>query len=210
MVSVVDAVEEVVKSDTRIHDAVRMGIANNRRLAQHIQADVGRITCNKPAVGTIAVTLQRLGSRIKAGDTKYSDIFGRSQLQLRDDISILYMKGSPDITEPGKDEDCFYVKIQGIGTTTALTDDRGLGKIEYKSGDMLKKISGLSAIIITSPDEIVDTPGVVAHLMMALGGRGINVVEVTSSYDKTFLIVDKKDSLNAVGIVRSLINRSRK
>ncbi|MFH1055478.1 MAG: hypothetical protein V1744_05230 [Candidatus Altiarchaeota archaeon] len=210
--SIADAVEEAVKSDLRIHDAIRMGITNNRRLAREIQKEVSSLSGRNTSIGTIAVALQRLGGRIKReADARYSGIFGRSRLQLRDDISIVYIRGlvEPLQTE-GKKTSNFYVNIQGIGTTTILVDDELLDEIRYKKENLIKRISNLSAIIITSPKEIVETPGVIAHLMMALGGSRINVVEVTSSYDNTFLIVEKKDSLKAVDIVRSLINKSRK
>jgi hypothetical protein len=211
MKSISKAVEEVVQSDMRVLDAIRMGIINNRKLAQQIQEEVSKTAEQNAGVSTIAVTLQRLGTRIKTeSDRKYANIFKGSRLQLMDDISILYLKGQPRIDKPETKNGGFYVKVQGIGTTTVLVDDSSMDSIEYKKDELLKRLSSLSAIVITSPREIVETPGVIAHLMMALGGANINVVEVTSSYDNTFLIVDKKDSLKAVEIVRSLINRSKR
>jgi len=211
MVSFAKAVEEVVKSDLRYYDSMRMGIVNYRRLAATIQKDVSRLAGEKPSLGTLSVTLQRLGARMKSEtDKKYASIFGSSRLKLMDDITILYIRGTPQITRPEIDAGGFYVKVQGIGSTTVLADDHALEKLEYKKGELLKRISNLSAIVITSPGEIVNTPGVIAQLMMALGGAGINVVEVTSSYDNTFLIIEKKDSMKAVEIIRSLISRARK
>lgn len=210
MATIAEAVKETVESDMRIYDALRLGIVNNRRLAKHIQHDVSRLVGQNATVNTIAVALQRLGAKIKLlPDKKYSEIFSQSHLQLRDDISILYIKGNPEPDGEEAKSGGFLVKIQGIGSTTVFADDDTLAKMDYKKADILKKISSLSAIIITSPHKIVETPGVIAHLMMALGGSGINVVEVTSSYDNTFLIVEKKDSLKAVEIIRSLIKRSR-
>ncbi|MFH0862401.1 MAG: hypothetical protein V1875_05150 [Candidatus Altiarchaeota archaeon] len=204
------AVDEVIHSDLRILDAMRMGIVNNRRLAQRIQPEVSKAAGQKAGISTIAVTLQRIGLRVKADtEARYSSILGRSRLQLMDDITILYMRGKPQImTQPAR-QPAFYVKVQGIDTSTVFVDDASIELLDYKKGELLKTISDLSAIIITSPAEIVQTPGVIAQLMMALGGASINVVEVSSSYESTFLIVSKKDSLGAIEIVRSLIRRSR-
>lgn len=211
MVSVADAVQQTVKADARVYEALKIGITNNRRLAKHIHAEVNTLTGHNASIATITVTLQRLAAKIQESeDTKYKNIFGKSRLQLRDDITILYIRGSPSIQKPEGDDTGFYVKIQGIGTTTLLLDDEALAETEYKNEDLLKKITNLSAIIITSPKDILDTPGVIAHLMMALGASRVNVVEVTSSYDSTFLIVDKMDSLKAVQAVRNLIKNSRK
>lgn len=211
MATVAQAVEEVVKSDLRIHDAVRMGITNNRRLAKVIQKDVNKLAKQNTSIGTITVTLSRLASRIREDeDMKYDAIFGKSKLQMRDDITIIYLRGNPDVGEPRRGEAGFFVKIQGIGTTTLLVDDESAESLKYNNEDVLKRITNLSAITITSPDDIVRTPGVLAQLMMPLGGNNINLVEVTSSYDNTFLIVDKKDSLKAVEAVRNLISKARR
>ena len=211
MKTISKAVEEVINSDLRVLDAIRLGIVNNRRLALRIQPEVSKAAEQKAGVSTIAVALQRIGVRIKAdSEARYSSILGKSRLQLMDDIIILYMRGKPQIMKPETKPPAFYVKVQGIDTTTVFVDEASVDLLEYKKGELLKSISDLSAIIITSPVEIVETPGVIAQLMMALGGASINVVEVTSSYDNTFLIVSKKDSLEAIEIVRSLIRRSKR
>ena len=211
MKAISKAVEEVINSDLRILDAIRLGIVNNRRLAQRIQPEVSKAAGQKAGVSTIAVALQRIGARVKADtEARYSGILGKSRLQMMDDITLLYMKGKPQIVKPETKPPAFYVKVQGIDTTTVFVDEASVDLLEYKKGELLKLISDLSAIIITSPVEIVETPGVIAQLMMALGGASINVVEVTSSYDNTFLIVSRKDSLEAIEIVRSLIRRSKR
>jgi len=209
MTTVAKAVEEVVKSDLRLQDAMRLGIVNNRRLANRIQKEVNGIVSHNTSLASIAVALQRLGTRVRvAEDAKYSQIFGRSRLQLRDDITILYLTGMPQLraTEGAG----FCIRMQGMGTTTVLVDDDAVDRLGYKKEEVLKRLENLSVVMITSPSQIVETPGVIAQLMMALGGSGINVVEVMSSFDNTFLIVEKRDSLKAVEVVRSLIRRSRK
>jgi len=215
MTSISSVVEEIVLSDYRILNALKMGFANNRSLARLIQKDVSAKVGYNASIEAIAVSLQRMSGRLRTREeSSDTDIFYKSRLQMRDNIRLLYLKAGASFNEPKPESVVdasrrFYVKISGIGATTILADEDGVAQMSVKKEDVISSKTDLSAIIITSPKEIVDTPGVIAHLMAALGAIKINVVEVTSSYDTTFLIVDKKDSLPAVEVVRSLIKRGR-
>jgi len=215
MASISSLVEEIILSDYRILNAVKMGFANNRSLARLIQKDVSDRVGYNAALEAIAVSIQRTGGKLRGAEEQpHMDIFSKSQLSLRDNIQLLYLSAGSIFREPKYDtlidaNRGFYVKIQGIGSMTILADDEGLEQMKIRKEDVLSRKIDLSAIVITSPKEIVDTPGVIAHLMAALGASKINVVEVTSSYDTTFLIVDRKDSLPAIETVRALIRRSR-
>jgi len=204
------AVEAVLKSDLRLYDTLKIGIVNYKALARHIRKQVETLAGEKTTENAIAMALQRTGKKIRTGVKKlegYVDIFASSRLQMRDNILILYLKKPPEIQ---KIEKGFMVVIKGIESTTIFMDDEKAGKLKIPKEDIVEQRKDLSAIILTSPKEIVDTPGVIAHLMNALGVNNINVVEVTSSFNTTYLLVDKKDSLEAVKIVRSLIERSKK
>ena len=215
MASISSIVEEIILSDYRILNPLKMGFANNRSLARLIQKDVSARVGYNASLEAIAVSIQRIGQKLRDKEEgQYFDIFSRSQLQLRDNIQLYYLKPNSAFSEPKYDNVIdanrrFYIKIQGIGSTTILVDEEGVEDMSIRAEDVLSSKKDLSAIIITSPKDIVDTPGVIAHLMAALGGSKINVVEVTSSYDTTFLIVNRKDSLPAIEVVRSLIKRSR-
>ncbi|MFH1404178.1 MAG: ACT domain-containing protein [Candidatus Altiarchaeota archaeon] len=217
MKQISEVVGEVLKSDLRIMNALQMGIVNHHSLARRIQPEVVRRLGHQAGTSTIAVSIQRIAARIMSNEVDESlrDLFSKSRLQLRDDIALLYLKGDSEFKEPKYTSVIdanrgFYVKIQGIGTTTILVADEDLGDMGIRGDDIYSKIKDLSAIIITSPKEIVHTPGVIAQLMTALGGSRINLVEVTSSYDNTFLIVDKKDSLKAIEVIRQLIERTKR
>ncbi len=211
-----DIVEEVVKGDPRLYEALAMGIVNNHSLARRIQNEVAVRCGHNPRVSTIAVSIQRLSSKIKNKEVSgsYKEIFSTSRLQFRDDIVLLYLQPDTIVDDPGYNSlfevtRGFHVKIQGIGVTTILVGEEDLKKITIKKEDVIQEIKELSAIIITSPKEIVQTPGIIAQIMASLSGSDINVVEVTSSYDNTFIIVEKKDSLKAVDTIRHMIKRAK-
>ena len=208
--SIPKAVETVMKGDLRLYDTLRMGVVNYKALARYIRKQVEALAGENTTENAIAMALQRLGMKIRSGAKHlegYLDIFAESTLSMRDGIAILYLNKTPEIP---KFDRGFMVVIKGVESTTLLLDEEKLPKVkipkEYLEGARTK----LSAIIISSPKEIADTPGVIAHLMNALGANNINVVEVTSSYNTTYLLVDEKNSLEAVQIIRALIERSKK
>jgi len=208
--SIPHAVEAVMKSDLRLYDTLSMGVVNYKSLARHIKKQVESLAGEKTTENAIAMALQRLASKVRSGETKlegFVDIFASSKLQMRDNIAILYLDKTPVIN---KIEGGFTVVIQGMDSTTLFIDEEKLGKLKIPKEHVQDQRKNLSAIILTSPREIADTPGVIAHLMNALGANNINVVEVTSSYNTTYLLVDEKDSLETIRIVRALIERSRK
>ena len=204
------AVEAVLKSDLRLYDTLKIGVVNYKALARHIRRQVETIAGEKTTENAIAMALQRVGKKIRTGAKKlegYVDIFASSRLQMRDNIVILYLKKPPEIQTLEKG---FMVVIKGIESTTIFVDEEKAGKLKIQKEDLEGQRKDLTAIILSSPKEILDTPGVIAHLMNALGVNNINVVEVTSSHNTTYLLVDRKDSLEAVKIVRALIERSKK
>lgn len=204
------AVEAVMKSDLRLYDTLKIGVVNYKALARHIRKQVEILAGEKTTENAIAMALQRLGSKIRIGSKKlegYVDIFASSKLQMRDNIAILYLKKTPEIH---KIERGFMVLIKGTESTTLFLDEEKLRSLRIPKEIIEGQRKNLTAIILTSPKEIADTPGVIAHLMNALGVNNINVVEVTSSYNTTYLLVDEKESLEAIQIIRSLIERSKK
>jgi hypothetical protein len=208
--SIPKAVESVMKSDLRLYDTLRMGVVNYKALARHIRRQVESMAEEKTTENAIAMALQRLGSKIRTGTKKlegYVDIFASSKLQMRDNIAILYLKKTPEIH---KIEKGFMVVIKGIESTTIFLDEEKLGRLKIPKEYIEEQRKNLTAIILTSPKEITDTPGVIAHLMNALGANNINLVEVTSSHNSTYLLVDEKDSLEAIRIIRALVERSKK
>jgi len=205
MTSIQEATEAVIKTDLRLYDTVKMDIINYKALARTIQADVEAVAGVKATINAIAIAAQRFRNKIIEEEVEGpTEIFGESRLQLRDDIHLLYMKEKPETLKPGEG---FMVLIQGMHEVTIIADEDKVKHIDKKKA--VKHLKNLSVIIITSPSEIVETPGVIAHLITAVGGRKINLVEIISSGDTTYLLVDEKDSLRSVEAIRSLIKRAK-
>jgi len=72
------------------------------------------------------------------------------------------------------------------------------------------EIEDQSAIVIISPKQIIDVPGVIAYITDLLSSNGVNITQIISCYTDTLLIVDREDALKAYQILENKILSLRK
>jgi len=209
MTSIPEAVADIITGDLRLYDALQMGIVNQKSLARKIKKEVEFATGMPATTVAIAMAIQRLAKKItteKKLPRSYVEIFAKSRLQLRDDIHVLYLKKPPELA---KLPHGFTVVVRGVESTTLLIDEDKLPELKIPKDTVFGEKGDLTVITLAAPKEITETPGVIAHILNALSTSKINVVEVTSSYNNTYLLVDKKDSIATVQAIRGLIERSK-
>ncbi|VVB54499.1 ACT domain protein [uncultured archaeon] len=205
MKKITDAVTNIIQTDPRILDALNMGIINYKALARLIKPEVEELAAKPASIEAIAIAAQRLTTKIttnKSTQPSYSHILAKTQIQLRDDVHVFYLKELPQL--PTIDRG-FLVAIKGIDSATILVDDNHFHKLRIPEHEVVSDKRKLSAIILQSPPEISETPGVIAHLLRALAGAQVNVVEIISSYDTTYFLVEQTDSLRALEALRFII-----
>ncbi|MGC9012748.1 ACT domain-containing protein, partial [Thermogladius sp.] len=61
-----------------------------------------------------------------------------------------------------------------------------------------------------SPVENVYTPGLIAYVTSLLAQAGINIVQITSSYSETMMVVSPEDTVKASNVLNDAISRARK
>ena len=94
------------------------------------------------------------------------------------------------------------VKVNLKGSIVYLLDKTELPRI---TKDVLKKNENCTTIIIKSPEEIENTPGVVAFLTSLLSEQNVNVIEFISCWTETIIVVGRKDSLRAYEILMNVV-----
>ena len=60
----------------------------------------------------------------------------------------------------------------------------------------------LALVIIASPEEIEETPGVFSYVASLLSDRGINVLEAMSCWSETLFVVSEKDIAKVLEALR--------
>ena len=196
-----------------IEEYLDMGIINNRALARTIQDYLDE----EVNIQSIVSAIRRFPVYgVKSGQEKLLTILANSEVNLRFDSATVTLNINEHSLEEIDSLHTYlegkrYMLLQGMQTLTIVTEERESKKLGEKLGitgaDFKKK---LATVIVTSPIEIVTTSGVIAHLATLLAMDGINVVEMMSSQTETSFIVDEREALKAVEVIRKEIKRARK
>jgi aspartokinase len=69
----------------------------------------------------------------------------------------------------------------------------------------LVKHENCTMIVVHSPEELENTPGVVAFLTTLLSEQNVNMIEFISCWTETIIVVEKKDSLKAYEVLSNMV-----
>jgi len=195
-----------------IEEYLAMGVINNRALAREIKDE----TLRGANIQSIVSAIRRFPvSRGKPRQERMLRILADSEVNLRYDVGTATVRIDEEslrkidaVHKALKGRG--YMLLQGMQTLTVVAEERYLRNLErtavLKRADIKKN---LATVIVTSPEEIVTTSGVIAHLATLLAMEGINVVEMMSSHTETSFIVEEGDALKAVEVIRKEIKRAR-
>jgi predicted regulator of amino acid metabolism with ACT domain len=191
-----------------------MGIINNRGLARHIHSDVSKHLETQPNIQSIVTALRRLSQKKrKTDDSGLENILAKSTVNLKYDTAAATISVGQSQVESVKKRiltEGTYILLQGMESLTIVADNASIDRVRDSLGsEVLEIYSDLAIVVVKSPGEITTTPGVLAYLANILALEGINIVEMMSSHAETAFIVDEKDALITIEVLRREIKRSR-
>ncbi|MFW5984115.1 MAG: ACT domain-containing protein, partial [Halobacteria archaeon] len=97
------------------------------------------------------------------------------------------------------DVDGFVHLVHGRDYTTVVVDDDAAETVaDAVEGDVVERVGDLTCITVESPDEIVDVPGVLTRMVSRFSSEEINIVDITSCYTETIIVVEKRDAVKAL------------
>jgi len=208
------AVTKILARYPYLDEYMRRGIVNNRALARDIREDVKRELGREVNMQSVVSAVRRHPvSKGRVEKEKVFQILSASEVSLRYDVgalTILIDAAAPEIGEL-REMDGSLIMIRGIETLTIVVEEGLIGAFKEKFKDaVINSNKDLASVIVKSPKEIADTPGVIAHLANTLALEKINVVEMMSSYTETWFIVNEKDALKTVEAIRREIKMARR
>ncbi|RMF89349.1 MAG: hypothetical protein D6733_06485 [Methanobacteriota archaeon] len=192
-----------------------MEVVNNRGLARLILPEVARELGGSPNIQSVVTALRR---QSKAGKrpvrTRLDHILAESSVNLRYDMAAVTVTVGEKDLERIRGRlltEGTYILLQGMESLTIVADEGLIAKIRERLGESaLEVYSNLAIVVVKSPKEITRTPGVLAYLANILALEKINIVEMMSSHAETAFIVEERDALRTVEVLRREIKRSRK
>ncbi|MCS4542287.1 MAG: ACT domain-containing protein [Euryarchaeota archaeon] len=224
MVSLAEATRKALIKFPFIEDYLKSGAINYRGLARAIEEDVARELCTKKVnLETISTVVRRYANSFKGKETKVAPRFkvlSKSSVGLQRDIAVLTIKMSWELPKQleklreavsKRGGELFYT-IQNPSAVTIVVNQRYLNEILkfLKKESILQLRKNLAAILIDSPEEIAETPGVISEMAIVLARYNISVVELVSSFTHTTFIVEGKKAIEAYEVISKLVDISKK
>ncbi len=182
-----------VKKRPFLSEALRMGIVNHSALARRISDDLGTDSAD-----AVKMALIRLSGKLwkKQDDLegKILSILKKSSMTLRNKVAVV-------ITSRPIENLSYLSYTQSGRQMTYIVEESELGPLKGK----YKIEENLNLIVIQSPEEVEEVPGVISHLLSSLSNEGINVVEFISCYTDTLLVVRQADTAKTYSILSDIM-----
>ncbi len=188
-----------VKRRPFLKEAIRQRIVNFSALARQIASDaLGK----KDQQYAVKMALIRLASKMREGEEnleqKIKGVLKKSSMSIRTKVAVLI--------STRKLETLDYISCaESKGITTYILEESELNRFK-RAKTALKAETNLDLIAIHSGPDLERVPGVISHMLGALAGEGINVVEFVSCYTDTLLVVRQADTAQAHEILAGMMN----
>lgn len=187
-----------VKQRPFLKEVIRQGVVNHSALARKISIDAFGSLEKEDAV---KMALIRMGARMEALESGLEErilsVLRKSSMVLRSKVAVVIAKRELEGIRP-------LSKAASGRHLTYIIEQRELPKVNRKS--VWKIEENLNLIVLESPEELEETPGVIAHILDALASEGINVVEFISCYTDTLLVVRQADTQRAFRILSLIMS----
>ncbi len=213
-----EAVRKIIDSDPCMQEALAARVVSYSELARRIHPMVERLVGEEVSVNSIKIALTRYTppqARERAPRRRVLDLLARSSLELRSSVAVVTayrdkFRAAMEAILGIEAKARLLLVLQSINTFTMIIDEEHLDKILEVLGDsVVEEYRNQAAVIIVSPEDLVKTPGFVAHVTSLIASEGINITQIESSYTDTILVLDKDDAIRAFDILNKSIEIAR-
>ncbi len=184
-----------VKRRPFLKEVLQEGIVNYSALARKISIEA----FGGEYENAVKMALIRLSSRMEKLESDLEEkilaVLRRSSLILKNKIAVLITQKKLEGIRP-------LSFTQSGRHITYILEQRELEKIGRKP---YHTEENLNLIIIESPEDVEETPGVISYVLGALASEGINVVEFISCYTDTILVIRQADTQRAYQILAAIM-----
>jgi hypothetical protein len=190
--TVAQNVRNYLRNKPYLLEALEKGIVNLSELSRQIQTELKSSDT----------------SAIKAALRRYSEELQKHKQKREEKVLALLRRSTIAVY----DRKSVIITAKELNSQTGMKVDL-LGKYVYllDRGDLPERVSSLvkhencTMIVIHSPEELEATPGVVAFLATLLAEQNVNIIEFTSCWTETIMVVEKKDSLKTYEVLSNLV-----
>jgi aspartokinase len=191
--TIANNVRSYLRNKPYLLEALEKGIVNLSELSRQIQAELetSNTSAVKAALRRFAEELQRHKQK---REEKVLQVLKRSGMAVYDRKSVMITNKEIDVDNA--------LKVDLLNKHVYLLDRSDLPE----RASALVKHEDCTMIVVHSPEELENTPGVVAFLATLLAEQNVNIIEFISCWTETIMVVEKKDSLKAYEILSNMVS----
>ena len=186
-----------IKQRPFLKEVLRQGVVNYSALARKIAIEAFGSTKKENAV---KMALIRMGNKIELLESdlegKILSVLKKSSMVIKSKVAVVISKREIEGVRP-------LSSIKSGRHITYILEQREFEKLHIKS--IWKSEENLNLIIIESPEDVEEVPGVISYILGALASEGVNVVEFISCYTDTILLVKSADTQKTYKILSSIM-----
>lgn len=220
MISVSQAVEDMVKSNPFLGDALAKGIINHSSLARIIKSQIEEVLFKDVQEGSIVVALNRLSKKFKKIEAGQNKLQGLGDLTVRSNLVDYTFLNSPTLGNAqnkllervADKKDVFITISHGINQVTIIasqTLENDINEI-FRDETSICSLENLSSLTIKIPIEATKIPGVLYSILKILAWEGINLIEFISTFTELTLVMESRDIDRAFPAVKKWIDNQQK
>lgn len=213
MLTIPNAVEEVIKKKPFLESALVEGLINLSALARQLKPEIEKKVGKEVNDSAVIMALNRLVPRLELMSAmkfkkvveNIGDIIVRSSLA---DIAFansntLFEKQAILLDRVRSMKDVFCTFSQGIYETTLVVSNSIIGLVEeiFIQETLIAKTDNLSSITVKLPTENTVCPGVYYYIFKELAWDNINITEVISTTNEFTVVINDEDIHRAFTIL---------
>lgn len=216
MITVTQAVENIVNSRPFLAEALVDGIVNISSLARRIQPQVEDILHKPIKSGAIVMSLNRLVPylevRMHSGITKLINNMG--DIIVRSHLTDYTFKNSDTLIEQhthllkaiGPNQEFFYTMVQGVFESNLVVSNLLVDLVDkyFSNEHLLNKGTNLSAVTLKLPASNSQQPGFYYFILKKIAWAGINIREVISTTNEFTLVVLDQDIDKTFSVLKKM------
>lgn len=212
MISISDALNDIIKSYPLIEGGLSKGIINYSAFARIVKPQIEKRLYKDIKEGAVVMALKRISQKLAKKDGKNQSL-DLTDLTVRSNLSELTFQNSETLQEKTgllfnsiDRRDSLCTLSEGVRETTFIINSGikpALRRI-FKKEVLIAEINDLSSITIRLPKEVVYIPGVYYQVLKVLAWENINIIEVLSTYTELTVIMESKDVDLAFSALKNL------
>lgn len=196
--SIAKQVKAVLNKRPFLANALLQNIVNYSALARYIQKELGPKTSLEAIKTSLIRERKNLSKQKSFNEEKVIKLLKNSRIELRDKTAVIITSKTLDIEYIASS-----VVTSGIIRHNVYIADQT--ELELKESIDTKITKNLVALIIKSPEELEEIPGVVAFITQLLASNGINIKEFISCYTNTVIVLTKDEGLKAFNLLQKYV-----